>query len=121
MVLAGSFINFSAVIGECAWLLSGSKMPLALFLPGFFMTFGQGISMPYAQAGTMAIIPRLAGTAAGIGVFMQFFLAAVFAQAYGVLADGTPAPMMVIVAGTASLGLVAGIIPIWLTRRTPGV
>jgi DHA1 family bicyclomycin/chloramphenicol resistance-like MFS transporter len=43
--------------------------PLVLFLPGSFMTMVQGISLPYAQAG--ATVPALAGTAAGIGVFVQ--------------------------------------------------
>ena len=56
----------------------------------------QGIAMPYAQVGAMAEIPRFAGTAAGIGVFMQNFCAAVFSQLYGMLADGTPRPMIMI-------------------------
>jgi DHA1 family bicyclomycin/chloramphenicol resistance-like MFS transporter len=93
--------------------------PLALFLPGFFMTMGQGIAMPYAQAGSMAIIPRLAGTAAGIGVFMQFFLGAAFAQFYGLVADGTPGPMMATLALPAGLTLVVGVLPMWLARRGP--
>ena len=49
--------------------------------------------MPYAQAGAMDEIPRFAGTAAGVGVFMQNFGAAMFSQLYGCLADGTPMPM----------------------------
>ncbi len=44
----------------------------------------------------MAEIPRFAGTAAGVGVFMQNFGAAVFAQLYGIFADGTPRPMIMI-------------------------
>ena len=37
----------------------------------------QGIAMPYGQAAAMAEIPRLAGTAAGIGVFLQHLFAAI--------------------------------------------
>jgi MFS transporter, DHA1 family, multidrug resistance protein len=111
MVLAGSIVNFAAVAGQCGWLLSGSLSPWALFLPGFFMTMGQGIAMPYAQAGSMAIMPQVAGTAAGIGVFMQFFLGALFAQLYGVFADGTTVPMMIVVGIAAVLGLIVGVIP----------
>jgi len=117
MVLAGAIVNAAAVAAECAWLASGSLAPLALFLPGFFMTMGQGISMPYAQAGSMAIVPRYAGTAAGIGVFMQFFLGAAFSQLYGLFANGTPGPLMAIIALAAVLGLCTGIVPAWLTRR----
>ena len=121
MVLTGSFVNAVAVTVECMWLLSGSMSPWALFLPGFFMTMGQGISMPYAQAGSMATIPQLAGTAAGIGVFMQFFLGAAFAQLYGMFANGMPGPLVVIIALAAALGLVAGAIPILLARRSKPV
>ena len=70
--------------------------PLTFFLPGTFITMSQGIAMPYAQVGAMAEMPRFAGTAAGVGVFMQNFFAAVFAQLYGLLADGTPWPMAAI-------------------------
>jgi DHA1 family bicyclomycin/chloramphenicol resistance-like MFS transporter len=65
----------------------------------------------------MAEIPRFAGTAAGIGVFMQNFGGAVFAQIYGVLADGTPRPMMMIALLCAVLNVVVGAIPYLLKRR----
>ena len=74
----------------------GWVTPLAFFIPGTFITMAQGIAMPYAQVGAMAEIPRFAGTAAGVGVFMQNFGAAVFSQLYGILADGTPRPMIMI-------------------------
>jgi DHA1 family bicyclomycin/chloramphenicol resistance-like MFS transporter len=77
----------------------------------------QGISMPYAQVGAMAEIPRFAGTAAGIGVFMQNFGAALFSQLYGLLADGTPLPMSMIALLGAVLSLVTGTIPFILARR----
>ena len=76
----------------------------------------QGIAMPYAQVGAMAEIPRFAGTAAGIGVFMQNFCAAVFSQLYGMFADGTPRPMIVIAVLCGVLTLVTGAIP-YLQKR----
>ena len=72
--------------------------------------------MPYAQVGAMAEVPRFAGTAAGIGVFMQNFGAAVFSQLYGVFADGSPRPMIMIAVLCGSLTLVAGVIP-FLQKR----
>jgi len=51
------------------------------------MTMAQGISLPYAQAGAMATVPALAGTAAGIGVFVQNFLGAGFAHFCGWKSD----------------------------------
>jgi len=98
------------------WL--GYVTPLVLFLPGAFMTMAQGLSLPYAQAGAMATVPALAGTAAGIGVFVQNFLGAGFAQMYGLLADGTPTPMIEMTAMTAGLGFVSAAVPSLLLRRT---
>ena len=88
-----SFLLLLTVLGQAIALWAGFLTPLVLFLPGLFITMSQGIAMPYAQVGAMAEVPRYAGTAAGIGVFMQNFFAAAFAQLYGLLADGTPWPI----------------------------
>jgi hypothetical protein len=42
----------------------------------------------------MRIAPTLAGTAAGLGVFMQMFLPAVSSELFGILSDGTALPMI---------------------------
>jgi MFS transporter, DHA1 family, multidrug resistance protein len=120
MVLAGSVLAVLAVSGQALALLQGLIVPLVFFLPGFFLTLAQGIAMPYGQAAAMAEIPRYAGTAAGIGVFMQHFCAASFAQLYGWFADGTPGPMIAIAMLSAVLCLVAGAIPIALKRLGAG-
>jgi NAD(P)H-binding len=52
--------------------------------------------------------PALAGTAAGIGVFVQNFLGAGFAQMYGLLADGTVTPMIEMTASRHTLAAAAG-------------
>jgi DHA1 family bicyclomycin/chloramphenicol resistance-like MFS transporter len=88
-----------------------------LFVPGFFITMAQGISLSYAQSGAMATNPKLAGTAAGVGVFMQNFCGAVFAQLYGLLADGTPVPLTETASISAVLGLVAGALPFVMARK----
>ena len=117
MVLAGSLLALLTVTMQAVVLAYGVLNPLAFFVPGFFITISQGIAMPYAQAGAMNEIPRFAGTAAGVGVFMQNFGAAVFSQLYGLLADGTPMPMSMIAVMCSILGLVAGAVPFLLARR----
>ena len=112
MVFAGSLLALAAVSGQAAVLSWGLVTPLAFFLPGTFITMAQGIGMPYAQVGAMAEVPRFAGTAAGIGVFMQNFGAAVFSQLYGVFADGTPRPMIMIAVLCGTLTLIVGTIPL---------
>ena len=66
-------------------------------------------------------IPRYAGTAAGVGVFMQNFWAAIFTQLYGFLADGTPQPMICIELLCGVLILAVGIIPYLLKRHAADV
>jgi DHA1 family bicyclomycin/chloramphenicol resistance-like MFS transporter len=111
MVLAGSVLSLMAVTTQSSQLLSGHVTPLTLFAPGFFITMAQGLSLSYAQAGAIATDPKLAGTAAGMGVFTQNFVGAMFAQLYGMLADGTPGPLVEVSATSALLGLIAGILP----------
>jgi DHA1 family bicyclomycin/chloramphenicol resistance-like MFS transporter len=117
MVCAGSLVTFAATVAQAWLLLGGSMSPLAMFLPGAFLTLGQGFALPYGQAGAMAAVPRLAGTAAGVGVFMQFFFGAAFSQLYGFFADATPGPMVAIVTSTAGIGLIVGSIPWILAKR----
>lgn len=111
MVLLGSFVAMATIIVQGLLFVFGHLTPWVFFLPGFVLTFSQGIALPYAQVGAMAVIPRLAGTAAGIGVFMQNFGGAVFAQLYGMFADGTPWPMVAILLCSGSLCMAAGALP----------
>jgi DHA1 family bicyclomycin/chloramphenicol resistance-like MFS transporter len=118
MVLAGSLLSLAAVTTQSSLLLGGLVTPLTLFVPGFFITMAQGLSLSYAQAGAMETSPKLAGTAAGVGVFVQNLCAALFAQLYGFVADGTVAPLTETTAITVLCGLVAGVLPFAMARRT---
>src|SRR5262249_25183696 len=117
MVLIGSLLAITTITTQAVLLLNGIVMPITIFVPGFFLTMSQGIALPYSQVGAMAVIPALAGTAAGIGVFMQNFWGAIFAQIYGLIADGTPRPMVLIMALCGVLCLSAGVVPFWLARQ----
>jgi DHA1 family bicyclomycin/chloramphenicol resistance-like MFS transporter len=117
MILIGSLLGMATVAAQALVLWHGVLTPLAFFIPGFFITMSQGIGMSYSQVGAMAEIPRYAGTAAGVGVFMQNFGAALFSQAYGLLADGTPMPMSMIALVGAALALISGAVPFVLARR----
>jgi DHA1 family bicyclomycin/chloramphenicol resistance-like MFS transporter len=117
MVMAGATLSILAVCAQSAFLLSGHINPLVLFVPGFFVTMAQGISLPFGQAAAMAVNPQLVGMAAGLGVFMQNFGGAAFSQLYGLLANGTPGPLVITTAITAMLSLVSGAIPFVMMRR----
>ena len=121
MVLLGSLVMAAAVVTQSSLMMIDRVVPLVLFAPGFFVTLAQGLSLPYAQSGAMATNVKLAGTAAGIGVFVQNFCGAAFAQLYGLLADGTVTPLMQTTAITALCGLIAGAVPFVMARRAPPI
>jgi MFS transporter, DHA1 family, multidrug resistance protein len=110
MVLIGASIALAAVCLQSTLLLWGYFTPLVLFVPGAFITLAQGLSLPFAQAGAMATVPKLAATAAGIGVFTQNFMGAGVAQIYGLLADGTPVPLVQTTAVMATLCFAAALL-----------
>ena len=110
MVISGAIIGVGCaamlVIGLSIWPTS----LLALFLPGFFIGIAQGLCLPHAQAGTMAIAPDLTGSASGAMVFSQMFFAAVCQQLVGVFADGTWVPLGVLYSVTCALSLVFALV-----------
>ena len=116
MVLAGSLLSFASALLLCVLLGVGIVTPLAVFGPGFLITFSQGIALPFGQAGAMAIEPRLAGTASGVGVCLQNLCGALSTQAYGLLADGTVWPLIISCGASSALMLVFGAIP-WSMRE----
>lgn len=111
MVLAGSVLMISGALTQSGFLFAGIVSPLTVFLPGYFTIMAQGISLPNAQSGAIIAAGPLAGTGAGIGVFIQLFAAGVFTQVYGFMADGTPFPMAAIVSVSALCVLIVGMIP----------
>ena len=121
MVLLGSLVMAAAVVTQSSLMMIDRVVPLVLFAPGFFVTLAQGLSLPYAQSGAMATNVKLAGTAAGIGVFVQNFCGAAFAQLYGLFADGTVTPLLQTTAITALCGLIAGAVPFVMARRAPPI
>lgn len=119
MVLLGSVVCLGAIAVQAVFILLGVLSPLVIFVPGFAMTFAQGLAFPNAQTGAMRVMPSAAGTAAGLGVFFQMALGALGAQTYAWLADGTPHPMVTTVVAFALLTLAAGIVPFAIKRRGP--
>jgi DHA1 family bicyclomycin/chloramphenicol resistance-like MFS transporter len=117
MVLLGSALSFLVLAGQAALIFAGMLSPLLIFLPGGLTSFAQGLSMPNAQAGAMRVAPALAGTAAGLGVFVSMFLSAIGAELYGIMADGTPLPMLYLTISGSVIGLGAAAVSFAIGRR----
>jgi DHA1 family bicyclomycin/chloramphenicol resistance-like MFS transporter len=116
MVFVGSSVLILTVVTLAGLMVFGHVSPLTIFIPGMLITFAQGLALPNAQAGALSVDRDLAGTASGIGTFMQFFWAAAFTQFYSVMDDGTPIPMVIAVSTAACLSFIAGTIPFLRAR-----
>ena len=117
MVLLGSLAMVAAALIQSAFLIVNIVTPLTIFLPGFFTIVGQGLALPNAQSGAINVAGPLAGSAAGIGVFIQLLAGGIAIQAYGLAADGTHFPIAVTVSACAILGLTVGAIPFILREK----
>jgi DHA1 family bicyclomycin/chloramphenicol resistance-like MFS transporter len=113
MTILGGVIGVANGALLVAWLYFGGVSMAALYIPGMFVSLAQGLSMPYAQAGAMAVDTELAGSASGAVVFSQFFWPAALQQLTGLLADGTWVPMATVHFAAVTGALLAG----WMAMR----
>ena len=113
MTILGGVIGVINGILLIGWLHFAGVSMAALYIPGMFVSLAQGLSMPYAQAGAMAVDPQLAGSASGAVVFSQFFWPAALQQLTGLLADGSWVPMASVHFGAVTGALLAG----WIAMR----
>jgi DHA1 family bicyclomycin/chloramphenicol resistance-like MFS transporter len=113
MTILGGVIGVANGALLVGWLYFGGVSMAALYIPGMFVSLAQGLSMPYAQAGAMAVDSELAGSASGAVVFSQFFWPAALQQLTGLLADGTWVPMATVHFAAVTGALLAG----WMAMR----
>jgi DHA1 family bicyclomycin/chloramphenicol resistance-like MFS transporter len=111
MVLIGSCLVLLGIGLAAGLTASGLWTPIALFGPMMLATFGNGLSIPNAQAGAISVDPLLAGTASGLSGFTQMLLAALVSQAVGVLQNGTPYPMLGFMVAGAAISLLGFVLP----------
>ncbi|MCY6380283.1 multidrug effflux MFS transporter [Hoeflea prorocentri] len=67
MLLSGNVISALGMVASILTFAAGSNHPLAFFGYMIFIGFGNGISLPSANAGIVSVRPHLAGSAAGLG------------------------------------------------------
>lgn len=87
--------------------LAGLHAPLALALPLTLLGFGHGLLMPSTLAGTLGVIPALAGSAVAASGLGQQLFGAVGGWAVGLVHHHHAAPMAVMMLGCMSVSLVA--------------
>ncbi|MGY6632377.1 MAG: multidrug effflux MFS transporter [Alkalilacustris sp.] len=122
MVLWGCIISLCGLTALLVLTLAGLDKAPIFFGFFVFVALGNGMSLPNATAGMLSVRPRLAGTAAGLGGAITIGLgAALSALAGALLTPGSGAlPLVVIMWGTAVLGLVSILYVILRERRLYG-
>jgi len=105
MMSIGTELAVAGVALALLLQLTGLHHPLALFLPISLTTFGNGLSMPNAQAGALNEFPALAGSASGLTGFLQMGFAAVAAQLVALIYNGTVYPLLILMLVSAVLSL----------------
>ena len=106
-----SMIGIGASIGVFGIVLAiilqtlGLSTPLALFMPIALAVFGNGITLPNAQAAAINEFPEYAGTASGLTGFLQMGVSSVAAQVVALIFNETVYPLlcMMLVASIISL------------------
>jgi len=116
MTILGGMIGVANGALLFGWLYFGGVSMAALYIPGIFVSLAQGLSMPYAQAGAMAVDAELAGSASGAVVFSQFFWPAALQQLTGMLADNSWVPMAAVHFAAVTGALLAA----WVAARAKG-
>ncbi|MEX1196736.1 MAG: multidrug effflux MFS transporter [Pseudohongiellaceae bacterium] len=103
MTELGSTLAITGIVLALALHLYGLLHPLALFMPIAVTTFGNGLSMPSAQAAAINEFPDRAGAASGLTGFLQMGFAAIAAQLVALIFNGTAYPLLILMLGAALL------------------
>ncbi len=90
-----------------ALALAGLNSPLALALPLMLMGLGNGFMVPPALAGTVGLLPALAGSAAAIAGLMQQMASALGGFAVGLVSHHNAVNLAVVMMGLCLLGALA--------------
>ena len=109
MIAIGASIGVIGIVLALLLQTLGMSSPVALFLPIALAVFGNGITLPNAQAAAINEFPEYAGTASGLTGFLQMAVSSVAAQAVALIFNGTVYPLL-------SLMLVASIISLLIFR-----
>jgi DHA1 family bicyclomycin/chloramphenicol resistance-like MFS transporter len=116
MILLGSLGSLAGVLLLLGLMLAGWWSPWAVILPTSLSAFAQGLAVPNTQAAFVGIDPQAAGTASGLGGFLQMGVAAVVAQVVGSIQDGTPYPMSLGMTFCAAASLMAALVALRHSR-----
>ncbi len=105
MIGLGASIALGGISLAVGLQVLGLHQPIALFAPISLAVFGNGITLPNAQAAAINEFPQYAGSASGLTGFLQMAFSAIAAQFVAVIFNGTMYPLLALMfcASLASL------------------
>lgn len=107
LMWTGQALTLTGIGLMLALALAGFNSPLALALPLMLMGLGNGFMVPPALAGTVGLLPALAGSAAAIAGLMQQMAAALGGFAVGLVSHANAVNLAVVMMGLCLLGVLA--------------
>lgn len=121
MMLAGNIVAAAGMVLSIALFLAGFSHPMAFFGSIFFVGFGNGMTLPNANAGIVSVRPHLAGSASGLGGAMMIGGGAVLSMLAGSLlsVETGPYPLLIVMLCSALAGVAASLYVIYVARRSP--
>jgi DHA1 family bicyclomycin/chloramphenicol resistance-like MFS transporter len=117
LLLAGNFMAMLAGIALAidAWTGWGGLAGLAV--PMFVFVSATGLIIANSVAGALAAYPQQAGTVSALVGTIHYGSGILGSALVGILADGTPWPMGLVIAITG----IGGLLCAWMVRATPAI
>ena len=100
-----------------AFVLSGNITVYTLMGPVVLMLVSLSFIIPGTTAGAMSPFAHMAGAASSLLGFVQFLAAAAATTVIGLLNDGTPLPMAVMICLCTVSALIAYLSLVWPLKR----
>ncbi len=107
MMVLGQACTLGGLVIVLALALAGLNTPLALSLPLILLGIGHGLMMPPTLAGTVGLVPALAGSAAAVAGLMQQLMGAAGGYAVGLFTHDGALNLGLLMLGSALCALVA--------------
>ncbi len=117
MMRLGQALTMGGLVLVLALALAGLRTPLALALPLVLVGVGHGLLMPPSLAGTVGVVPALAGSAAAVAGLAQQLMGALGGYVVGLVPHDGATNMAWVMLAFGACGLVAqGLLHRWPTR-----
>lgn len=107
IIALGTLITLSGSVGLFVAVLSGHTSVAAMLIASAILGWGNGQVIPNATAEAVNLFPKLAGTASASLGTAQMGMGAVASLLFGLMHDGTPTAMAMLMAGMALAAFVS--------------